>query len=43
MSIIRSGSVNNQLLFIPNRKTTSYYNTQFGSFFGERFKHRGGR
>ena len=32
VSIIRSGSVNNQLLFIPNRKTTSYYNTQFGSF-----------
>ena len=24
--------MNNQLLFIPNRKTTSYYNTQFGSF-----------
>ncbi|MBE7038847.1 MAG: DUF1934 domain-containing protein [Ruminococcaceae bacterium] len=31
VAIIRNGVVNNQLLFIPNKKTTSYYNTQFGS------------
>lgn len=31
VAIIRNGVVNNQLLFIPNKKTTSYYDTQFGS------------
>lgn len=31
VSIIRNGFVNNQLLFIPSKKTTSYYDTQFGS------------
>lgn len=31
VAIIRNGIVNNQLLFIPNKKTTSYYDTQFGS------------
>ena len=32
VSIIRNGFINNQLLFIPNRKTTSYYDTQLGGF-----------
>ncbi len=32
VSIVRAGFVNNQLLFIPNRKTTSYYDTKLGGF-----------
>ena len=29
--IIRAGGVSNQMLFLKGKKTTSYYNTQFGS------------
>ena len=31
VSLIRTGSVNNQMLFIEGKKTTSYYNTMYGS------------
>ena len=31
VSIIRSGNVSNQMIFLKGKKTTSYYNTQFGS------------
>ena len=31
VSIIRTGSVNNQMIFLKGKKTTSYYSTQFGS------------
>ncbi len=31
VSIIRSGSVSNQMIFLKGKKTTSYYNTQYGS------------
>lgn len=31
VSIIRNGNVNSQMIFIKDKKTTSYYNTQFGS------------
>ena len=31
VSIIRTGNVNNQMIFLKGKKTTSYYNTQFGS------------
>lgn len=31
VSIIRSGNVSNQMIFLKGKKTTSYYNTQYGS------------
>ncbi len=31
VALIRNGTVNNQMLFIPNQKTTSYYDTCYGS------------
>ena len=30
VSLIRNGAVNNQMLFIENKKTTSYYDTGYG-------------
>lgn len=31
VSIIREGTVTNQMIFIKDKKTTSYYDTQFGA------------
>lgn len=33
VSLIRTGNVNNQMLFIKGKKTTSYYNTEYGSLY----------
>lgn len=31
VSLVRNGTVNNQMIFIKDKKTTSYYETQYGS------------
>ena len=31
VSIIREGTITNQMIFIKDKKTTSYYDTQFGA------------
>lgn len=32
VSLLRNGSVNTQMLFMKDRKTSSYYNTPYGDF-----------